>query len=123
MGVAAKLSNECSVFHLATSEEPDFQVVLAHGNKQIRYYPPYLLASTQLGPDGPEIHVRELAASFVAVLESTSTESLSTVKSNTLALRQWVADQTPFRPSLDFSPAYFKHGSLFTPVSTSFYWE
>lgn len=123
MGVAARLSDECSVFNSTTFDQPDFQIVLSHGDKQIRYYPPYLIASTSIGRNGPELHVKELAASFVAVLESTSNESLSHVKSNTAALRQWVIDKTPFRPSLTFSPAYLKQGSLFTPVSTSFYWE
>lgn len=123
MGVAARLSNECSVFNSQTSTEPEFQIILAHDNKQIRYYPPYLLASTVLGSNGPEIHVQELAASFVAVWESTSEESLCDAKSHTSALREWVFEKTPFRPSLEFSPAYLKQGRLFITVSTSFYWE
>lgn len=123
MGVATKISSDCIVYDDESGVSPHYEVILSQDDKQIRYYPPYLLASTIHELDGPKLLVQALGASFVAVLELTSDSSLNDLKTHSLELKEWVSCQTFFALGENSTHSYVKQATLFVPLSTSYYWE
>lgn len=123
MGVATKISSDCIVYDDETDVSPHYKVILSHEGKQIRYYPPYLYASTIHELDGPKLHVQELGATFVAVLEFTSDMSLNDIKMSSIELKEWIISKTFFSLSDISAHPVVKHSNLFIPLSTSYYWE
>ncbi len=123
MGVATKISNDCIIYEDESDVSPHYQVLVHDEDKQIRYYPPYLLASTIHELDGPKLHVQELGASYVAVLELSADCSLNDLKNYSSELKDWVASETFIGLGENSGPSYVKHSNLYVPLSTSYYWE
>jgi hypothetical protein len=123
MSVATKISDNCIVFGGETYIQSQYEVITAKDNKQIRYYSPYLMSSTVQSVEGPKLHLQELGASFVAVMEFEKDLCLDDLKTAAAQLMEWVSHSTPFRPNFHHSIYFVKQSTLYVPVSTSYYWE